>query len=302
MEKIKLINDVEIPCICYGSPVVLTYNFGHHKKMFKYIYWIKNFLTRNDQYIKDMSLDKVFKTCIKNGCNMIDTSGVYAGSEELIGKSIRRYNRESITICTKLCNYHQFNNNVREGLETSLKKLSVDYVDIYLMHWPVEGKFIDSWKQMEELYMEGKCKAIGVCNFNIHHLEELRRYEKIPPMINQIECHPLFTQSQLRNYCNDRGIQIMAYTSTGRMDMRLVKTCIPEIAKKYGKTITQVILRWHLQIGNIPIVNSTKPKHMAENIDIFNFELTSDEVRKISQVNINSRLRFDPDNIDFHKI
>lgn len=302
MEKIKLSNGIEVLPICYGSPIVLTYNFGHHGKLFKYKYWIHNFIKRNNQYKLDTSVKKIIKTSLKNGCTMVDTSRAYAGSEKLIGKVLNKYDRNKYIICTKLCNYHQYKNDVRDGLNTSLEKLGLDYVDIYLMHWPVEGKFIDSWKQMEELYYEGKCKAIGVCNFNIHHLEELKKTAKIMPMINQIECHPLFTQEELCNYCQENNIKVMAYTPTARMDARINKTCVPEIAKKYDKSIAQIILRWHVQLARIPVVNSTKCCHMLENLDIFDFSLTEDEIKKISKININSRLRFDPDNVDFKKI
>ena len=178
----------------------------------------------------------------------------------------------------------------------------MDYIDLYLMHWPVEGHYIKSWKIMEQLYREGKCKAIGVCNFNIHHLEELRKNAEIIPMVNQVECHPLFTQNELRKYCKEHGIQIMAYTSTARMDERLRKTCLVPIAKKYNKTLAQIILRWHQQIGNIPIVNSTKKYHMKQNIDINGFTLNQEEIDLILDININSRLRFDPDNCDFSQL
>lgn len=170
------------------------------------------------------------------------------------------------------------------------------------MHWPVEGHYLDNWKQMEELYREGVCKAIGVCNCNIHHLRELEKCAEIMPMVNQIECHPLFTQEKLRTYCKEKGIQIMAYTSTARMDERMRKTCLTPIAKKYGKNMTQVILKWHQQIGNIPIVNTYNTNHMLDNLDIDNFRLTEEEIEQISKININSRLRYDPDNCDFSQL
>lgn len=185
---------------------------------------------------------------------------------------------------------------------TSLKNLDTDYVDLYLMHWPVEGKYIKSWKIMERLYEKGLAKAIGVCNCNIHHLEELRKQAKIMPMVNQFECHPLFTQNELREYCKENNIQVMAYTPTARMDERLFKTVLSKIAKKYSKTVAQIIIKWHIQIGNIPIVNTSNLEHLRQNYNVFDFELTQQEVYEITKININSRLRYDPDNCDFRQL
>lgn len=302
MERKKLINGVEVPAVCYGSPIVLTYLFGHHNKAFKYQYWMKNAIQNNSQFRKDISLKKILREGMKCGFTMVDTSRAYAGSEKMIGETYSNYERSQYQICTKLCNYHQFHDNVEEGLDTSLKVLGLDYVDLYLMHWPVMGKYLASWKEMERLYKKGKCKAIGVCNCNIHHLKAIEEVAEIMPMVNQIECHPLFTQNELREYCLEKKIQIMAYTSTARGDDRLKKTVLDDIGKRYKKSITQIILRWHFQLGNIPIVNTSSVKHLKENADIFNFSLTEDEMRKIADININSRLRFDSDNVDFTKI
>ena len=121
-------------------------------------------------------------------------------------------------------------------------------------------------------------------------------------MINQIECHPLFTQNELREYCNKENIKVMAYTATARMDDRLKNTCIVDLAKKYNKTVAQIILKWHIQIGNIPIFNTNSIKHYKENMDIEDFELSKEEIQQINSANINSRLRYDPDNCDFTKL
>ncbi len=121
-------------------------------------------------------------------------------------------------------------------------------------------------------------------------------------MVNQFECHPLFTQNELRDYCKENGIQVMAYTPTGRMDERLSKTVIPKLAEKYGKSMAQIIIRWHIQLGNIPIVNTTSKKHFDENYDVFDFQLLPEEVEAITAANINSRLRYDPDNCDFRQL
>ena len=201
-----------------------------------------------------------------------------------------------------MCNADQFNGDTRAALEKSLRELDMEYVDLYLLHWPVTDTYITTWQKVERLYEEGLCKAIGVCNCNIHHLEEMKRLVNIMPMVNQFECHPLFTQDRLREYCHQNGIQVMAYTSTARMDERLSKTCLVPITEKYQKSIAQIILRWHQQIGNIPIVNSYNKNHFRENTEIYDFKLTEEEVAAILNININSRLRYDPDNCDFRKL
>lgn len=184
----------------------------------------------------------------------------------------------------------------------SLSNLNTDYIDLLLLHWPVPEKYIDSWKKIEELKDKGLCRSIGVCNCNERHLEEIKKIAKYMPTVNQIECHPLFTQEDLREYCNKNNIKVLAYTSTARMDERLNKTCLVPIAKKYNKSVAQIILRWHYQIGNIPIFNTTVPKRYEENIDIFDFNLSNEEVEQISKININSRLRYDPENCDFTQL
>lgn len=239
----KLLNGYTIPEVCFGTGIVLKYYYGKENIIGILKYWIKNYLKNKKQYKKDKTLKQAIVTSMENKCIMFDTSRAYAGSERVLGNALKRYHREDYFISTKLCNTDQYAGNVKKALLRSLNELGMDYVDLYLMHWPVEGKYLDSWKEMEQLYKEGLCKAIGVCNCNIHHLKEIEKIAEIMPMVNQIECHPLFTQNELREYCKSKGIQIMAYTSTGRMDERLSKTILVDIASKYNKSITQVILK-----------------------------------------------------------
>lgn len=298
----KLNNGNTIPSLCYGSAIVETYKYSSSGIKSAFKYWTRNIIKDRNQLKKDIALPKAVQYCMDNGCNMFDTSRAYAGSEYSIGKILSKYKRDSYYIVTKLCNRDQYNGNIRGALQRSLKELNVSYVDLYLMHWPVEGEYIKSWLQMEQLYKEGLCKAIGVCNCNVHHLEEIEKKAEIMPMVNQFECHPLFTQKELRDYCKKKNIQVMAYTSTARMDERLKKTVLVPIAKKYNKSIAQIILRWHQQVNNIPIVNSSNLEHLAENISIYDFNLTNEEIEKIESININSRLRYDPDNCDFTQL
>ena len=297
------INNQEVSNLCFGTGISNLYRWGIERTLGKVKLAFNIIMNKNKNTSKNTwYLPSIIKTSMENGCRMFDTSRAYGASEFILGKTLKKYPRDSFYIVTKLCNKAQYEGKVREYFLESLKQLDMDYVDLYLMHWPVKGHFIESWKEMEKIYNEGLCKAIGVCNFNEHHLEELKKHASIMPMVNQIECHPLFTQEKLREYCKNNNIKVMAYTATGRMDDRLKKTVLVPISKKYNKSITQIILKWHQQIGNIPIFNTTNKKHILENISINDFELTEDEIESISKININSRLRYDPDNCDFSQL
>lgn len=306
---IKIKNALEIPDFCYGTGITnrllrAELNRGNILKYYvsNVKYYTRNFIKDRNRFNRDKQLPNMLNYLKSQQSIFIDTSRAYGGSEYIIGKVFSKYDRNSFVISTKLCNSDQYKGDVRKALKTSLDELNLDYVDVYLMHWPVTGKFIDSWKQMEELYEEGLCKAIGVCNFNIHHFEELKEYAKIMPMINQVECHPLFKQKELREYCKQNNIQIMAYTATGRMDKRLTNTVLVPISKKYNKSVAQIIIKWHKQVGNIPVVNTSNINHLKENFEIDDFELTEEEISQIENINIDVRLRYDPDNCDFTKL
>lgn len=289
--------------LCYGPGITDRYEMSTFRRILGSGKRMILKAVRNPKALKkEWEIPKVITAAMEQGCCLFDTSRAYGGSEHCLGQALKKYSRENYQIVTKLDNTSQYAGKVREALEKSLAELGVSYVDLYLMHWPVTGHYLDSWKEMEQLYKEGLCRSIGVCNCNIHHLNELEKIAEIPPMVNQFECHPLFTQEELRAYCKEKNIQVMAYTSTARMDERLRKTVLVPIGKKYNKSIAQVILRWHQQIGNIPIVNSSKVSHIKENIDITDFSLTEEEIRAISASNINSRLRYDPDNCDFRQL
>lgn len=201
---------------------------------------------------------------------------------------------------TRISNQAQFKGSVENCLFQQLKGLGTDYVDLLMFHWPVTGFYIETWKAMIRLYEKGYCKSLGVANCHRHHIEKLIENTGVVPAINQVEIHPLFTQKRLIEYCKDKGIQIEAYTPLARMDDRLIR--LPKlklIAKNHNKTIAQVILRWHIQNGVIPVVRSMNKVRQNENINIFDFELSLAEMKTIDGFNINSRLRYDPDNCDF---
>lgn len=302
MSEFVLSNGVSVPNLFYGTNIVHLYRYGTVNFPNTAKYWLKNVIKNRKQFKLDVSAFKTIKTAMQNNCCGFDTSRAYGGAEYVLRKALKKYNRNEYFIVTKLRNKDQYQGNIREAFEKSLSELDLEYVDLYLMHWPVTDLYIENWKKIEQLYEEGLCKAIGVCNCNIHHLERLKATANILPMVNQFECHPLFTQEELRKYCKENNIQVMAYTPTGRMDERLFKTALVPIAGKYGKTVAQIILRWHQQIGNVPIVNTSNPKHMIENTNIYDFQLTEEEIDQILKININSRLRYDPDNCDFRKL
>lgn len=297
-----LSNDIVIPSICFGSGIVRTYRHTDESAIRYMKYKARNFFKNRKQYTLDKNFVKNIKACMENGIRMFDTSAAYQDAEHELGKALKGYRRSDYYIITKVSNKEQYKGDMRKALEASLRQLGMDYVDLYLLHWPVTDLWIPNWQQLEKLYKEGLCKAIGVCNCNIHHLQELEQKCEIIPMVNEFECHPLFTQNDLRDYCHEHKIQVMAYTSTARMDERLRKTVLVPISQKYKKSIAQIILKWHHQIGNIPIFNSGKPEHIIANSAINDFQLEQTEIESITAININSRLRYDPDNCDFRQL
>lgn len=235
------------------------------------------------------------------GFTLLDYSSSY-GDGKLIGQAIKKsgLKREDLFITTRISNGAQRDHKVRECLMNQLKGMGIDYVDMLMFHWPVTDVYLDTWKEMVQLYKEGYCRCLGVANCHKHHLEALMTIADVVPAINQFEVHPLFTQKELINYCWSKGIHVEAYTAIARFDDRLMRLpLLHNIAKKYNKTVVQVILRWHIQVGTIPLVRSLNKGRQKENIDIFDFELTDEEMAAIDGININSRLRYDPDNCDF---
>ena len=241
------------------------------------------------------------KNAIKNGFRWIDFSCAY-GNGDLFGKGLLEngVSRDELIITTRVSNNAQYSGNVREEFFSFLENAKLNYVDILQFHWPVTGYYLDTWCEMEKLYKEGYVKHLGVANCHQHHLEEIYKICKYKPEIGQFEIHPLFTQKSLVKYYQDHDIQVCAYTPVARFDDRLMRLPkLKSIAEKYGKSVIQVVLRWHIQNGVIPIVRAMNLRHQKENIDIFDFDLTQEEIKMIDAININSRLRYDPDNCDF---
>lgn len=302
MEYRTLSNGIEIPEICFGTDIV-DYQSTFRGKVRQECKDIAKIILGKD--IQKRKKEKGIVECafhaIDNGCNYFDTSRAYGGSERMLQDALKGKSRDSYYICTKLNNSAQLQNvPARVVLEESMKQLGVDYVDVYLLHWPVEGKYLDYWKQLEELYSEGLVKAIGVSNCKIHHLEEIKKIADIIPMIDEVELHPLLSEIDLRNYCRESNIQIMAYTSTARLDFRL-KTSrrLKGVCEKYHRTLSQVILRWHIQNGIIPIFNTSTLSHFKTNMSVFDFELDPISMKIIDSLNINARTRYDSDNCEW---
>ena len=262
-------------------------------------------IRRYNKYIVRPKLEKQYVSAIvsaiKQGFRWIDYSCAY-GDGKLLGEAIKQsgIDRSDLIITTRVSNWAQREHCVREEFLNFLKNAQLEYIDILQFHWPVTDLYLDTWREMEKLYEGGFVKHLGVANCHPHHLEEIYKICKYKPAVGQFEIHPLFTQKPLIDYYKQHNIKVCAYTPIARFDDRLMRLpLLKAIAAKYGKSITQIILRWHLQSDIIPIVRTLNPLHQKENLEIFDFELTREEIEKIDGININSRLRYDPDNCDF---
>ncbi|MEL3962301.1 aldo/keto reductase [Lysinibacillus endophyticus] len=233
------------------------------------------------------------------GYRAIDTAALYYNEAE-VGEAIRNsgINREEIFVTTKVWNSDQGYDETLRAFETSLKKLGLEYVDLYLTHWPVEGKFVDTYRAIERLYEEKLIRVPGVSNHHAHHLEKVFAKANVMPMVNQVELHPYLSQEELRAFCKEHNIAVTAWSPLGR-GVVLKDETISKIASEVGKTEAQVILRWHYQNDVITIPKSVTLSRIEENISIFDFELTDDQIARINNVNKNERVGKDPDNFHF---
>ncbi len=239
------------------------------------------------------------------GYRHIDTAAAY-GNEESVGQAVRDSGiaREDIFITTKLANPDHGYEATKAAFELSMQKLGLDYLDLYLIHWPNPIKFRDnwaeanagSWRAFEEFYRAGRIRSIGVSNFRPHHLDELLKTATIVPMVNQIRLCPGDTQDETVAYCRDKDILLQAYSPLGTGKIFSVPQ-MQELAQKYGKTIAQVSLRWSLQMGFLPLPKSQTPARIRENADIFDFELTDADVKLLAGLEDCCGTGSDPDKI-----
>lgn len=294
MEYFKLNNGEKIPCLCFG-PGMLTRGLKDSGNLIGKV-------CHKINYIKNVNIFySAVLSAINLGYRFIDYSMAY-GREDLIRKAIVEsgVKREDFTLTIRISNKVQINSNVRDAFYRSLEKYGTDYIDLLMFHWPVTDKYIDTYCEMIKLQEEGLCRSIGVSNCHSHHIESIIKETGFVPAINQVEIHPLFTQKELINYCKAKDILLEAYTSLARMDERIVRLPkIQNLSKKYNKSITQIILRWHIQNGIVPVFRSFNKERQRENISIFDFRIEEDDMKIIDSININSRLRYDPDNCDF---
>ncbi|GHH88616.1 oxidoreductase [Streptomyces sulfonofaciens] len=236
-------------------------------------------------------------TALEAGYRSIDTAAVY-GNEAGTGRAIAESGipRDELFVTTKLWNGDQGYDSALRAFDTSLKKLGLDYVDLYLIHWPVpsQDKYVESYKALEKIHAEGRAKSIGVSNFLPEHLQRLFDETSIIPAVNQIELHPQFQQREARAFHGEQGIATEAWSPLGQGKGLLEVPALSAIAQKHGRTPAQIVLRWHVQIGNVVIPKSVTPSRIRENIDVFSFELDQEDLGAISALNENRRLGGNP--------
>ncbi|SDM77834.1 aldo/keto reductase [Sediminibacillus halophilus] len=239
------------------------------------------------------------KSALEIGYRHIDTASFYQ-NEEGVGRAVKDSGipREEIFITTKVWNNEQGFTETLEAFNRSLTKLGTDYIDLYLIHWPVPNKYKDTWRALEKVYRDGQARAIGVSNFLTHHLDDLLRDAEIKPMINQIEHHPKLAQIETRKFCRDQGIIVEAWSPIGK-GTYLDEPLLCELAETYGKTAAQIILRWHYQNGTVIIPKSTRASRQRENAAIFDFELSGTDMERIDGLDQDYRLGAHPDHFNY---
>lgn len=263
MDMIELNNGLKIPAIGYGT------------------------------YPQKETLAKNAAEALSAGYRLFDTADNYK-NESFLGQAIRE--NAGFGEALVISKFSQANRTkaLETCFEESRERLS-GKLDIYLLHWPYPYLWKEQWRRMEKLYAEGRCKAIGVCNFETDRLRELLAFCKIPPAVDQIERHPMFQQREIVSFCRDNGIRVMCYSPTARHDAELFGSeVLKALAEKYGKTVGQIILRWDVDTGTIPIPASGSAAHIRENMDIGDFRLTEEEIAGIDALERGKRIRFDP--------
>lgn len=264
---VRLNNDVEIPWIGFG-----VFQVPPGKKTYDAV-----------------------ATALRTGYRAVDTASYYRNEED-VGKAIRDggYDSGGIFITTKVWNDEQGYENTLRAFEASRKRLGVEVVDLYLVHWPVTGKFKETYRAMEKLYGDGEVRAIGVSNFLAHHLEELLRDAETTPAVNQVEFHPFLLQPELLAYCERKNVLLEAWSPLTRGRF-LDNEVIVEIAENHSKTPAQVLIRWDIQHGVITLPRSTREDHIRENAEVFDFELTREEMSRLDALDSGTRIGPDPD-------
>lgn len=246
---------------------------------------------------KDTSTQYI-KMALEAGYRHIDTAAVY-GNEPIVGKALKEYGipRDKVFITSKVWNNKHGYDKTLKAFQDTLKRLDTDYLDLYLIHWPKKLNE-DTWRAMEKLYKDGYIRAIGVSNFKIHHLKEIMKDSEIVPMVDQVEYHPQFPQTELHDFCKKNSIQLEAWgpLMQGKIfEIPLMKS----LAEKYGRTISQIVLRWDLQMKIVTIPKSINENRIKENCNIYDFEISEEDMKRIESLNTGERIGHDPDTITF---
>ncbi|HKB85752.1 MAG TPA: aldo/keto reductase [Ignavibacteriaceae bacterium] len=267
---IKLNNNIEIPRLGFG-----VYLAKPGKETFNAVTW-----------------------ALEAGYRHIDTARAYKNEGE-VGKAIKESSikREDVFVTTKLWNQDQGYESALKAFDASLDDLGFEYVDLYLIHWPVEGKRRESWRALEKIYSEGRAKSIGVSNYTIKHLKEMDGYTAIKPVINQVEFHPFLYQEDLLEYCKIKEVRLEAYSPLARAE-KLDNPDINEMAKKYSKSAAQIMIKWSLQHDLVVIPKSVHKERIKENADVFDFEIAENDMEKLNSLNEELRIAWDPTHVD----
>lgn len=278
-DRYQLKNGVEIPCVGFGT-------------------W---------QMPDDVTGVNAVKTALEAGYRHIDTAAIY-GNEKSVGIAVKESGipRDEIFVTSKLWNDDHGYENTLAAFEKTMEKLYMEYLDLYLIHWPNPLKYRDrwqdanagSWKAMEELYAAGRIRAIGISNFRVHHIEALLETATVAPMVNQIRLCPGDTQAELVTYCHSHQMLLEAYSPLGTGKIFDVPE-LKEMAQKYGKTVAQIAIRWSLQKGYLPLPKSVTPDYIRQNIDVFDFELSDEDVQTITDLKCDCGSASDPDKATF---
>ena len=246
-------------------------------------------------------VERSVRWALELGYRHVDTAAVY-GNERGVGRAVRDSGvpREQVFVTTKVWNDDQRGGRgaVLRAFDESLRRLGMDYVDLYLVHWPVKGKYVEAWRALEEVYAGGRAKAIGVSNFLVHHLKDVLKAAGMTPMVNQVEFHPRLAQRDLVDFCRQNNVVQEAWSPLMKGRVAEIPV-IREVARRHGKTPAQVVLRWNLQRGFVTIPKSVRRERLEENAALYDFQLAADDVAAIDALDRGERIGADPDNFTF---
>lgn len=288
-------NGLEIPWISFGTGVIWKYS-RNMRLFFKLN--IRQFLSSvkhmkmNREFYGNIHIKRILSDAYGIGFHMFDSGRIYSHSERNIGKAISGFSDVMVTTkCSAMDITREGSpDDVAGNLSVSLKYLRRDKVDLYLLHWP-EGDWLNYYRQIVNEYKKGRCRAFGACNLNIEHLKQIEEAGLELPMVMQTEMHPLCARKELREYCQEHGIQVMAHTPTARNKKQLYESdTMRRLQEKYHKSCAQITLRWHYQNHVIPVVNTFSREHMRENLDVFDFRLTDADMADIDALDCNQLL------------